>query len=126
MGAGQSDLYQGTYGDNADNIPDVLKGRIKMPRNDSQLKHIFRDEEGHLIDTSENRKILSDLANDSKYYIGKDKWGNDWHIRQNEDGTQDWVEHQNQVISDGGRNVMPKSWDDETGLKYNPLRGQRK
>ena len=57
MGAGQSDLYQGTYGDNADNIPDVLKGRIKMPRNDSQLKHIFRDEEGHLIDTSENRKI---------------------------------------------------------------------
>lgn len=73
-----------------------------------------------------NRKIISDLANDSKYYIGKDKWGNDWHIRQNEDGTQDPVEHQNQVISDGGRNVMPKSWDDETGLKYNPLRGQKK
>ena len=25
MGAGQSDLYKGTYGDNPDNIPDELK-----------------------------------------------------------------------------------------------------
>ena len=25
MGAGQSDLYKGTYGDNPDNIPDFLK-----------------------------------------------------------------------------------------------------
>ncbi len=62
MGAGQSDLYKGTYGDNAGNIPDVLKGRIKMPRNDSQLKHIFREDEGHLPDTPENRKMVSDFA----------------------------------------------------------------
>lgn len=25
MGAGQSDLYKGTYGDNVKNIPDALK-----------------------------------------------------------------------------------------------------
>ena len=64
MGAGQSDLYKGTFGDTAENIPDALKGKIKMPRNDSHLKHIFRDEEGHLPDTPENRKLMSDLAKD--------------------------------------------------------------
>ncbi len=122
MGAGQSDLYEGTYGDNPENIPDALKGHIKMPKDDSQLKHIFREDEGHLPDTPENRKLISDLANDMDYYIGKDKWGNNWHVRQNSDGTQDWVEHQSQVVSDGGRNVIPKEWDENTGLKYNPLR----
>ena len=47
MGAGQSDLYKGTYGDNPDNIPDELKGKINMPSNDAQLKHFMREEEGH-------------------------------------------------------------------------------
>ncbi len=32
-------------------------------------------------DTPENRKMVSDLANDDRYYVGKDKYGNDWHIR---------------------------------------------
>lgn len=123
MGAGQSDLYKGTYGDNPDNIPDSLKGRVKMPQNNSQLMHIFRNESGHLPDTPQNRKMLLNLANDSNYYVGKDKWGNDWHYRINNDGTQDWVEHQNLMISDGGRNMNPIKWDDETGLKYNPLGG---
>ena len=119
MGAGQSDLYKGTFGDTAENIPDVLKGRIKMPRNDSQLKHIFRDDEGHLPDTPENRKMISDLANDVKYYVGKDCYGNDWHIRNNGDGTQDWVRHQNMVINEGGKNSSPITWDPETGLYKN-------
>ena len=73
------------------NIPDALKGKIKMPRNDSKLKHIFRDEEGHLPDTPENRKMILDLANDVQYYVGKDRYGNDWNIRNNEDGTQDCI-----------------------------------
>ena len=119
MGAGQSDLYKGTYGDNAENIPDALKGRIKMPRNNSQLKHIFREDEGHLPDTPENRKLISDLANDCHYYVGKDKYGNDWHVRLNEDGTQDWVRHQNMVINEGGRNIEPKPWNPKTGLYKN-------
>ena len=55
MGAGQSDLYKGTYGDNPDNIPDEFKGSIKLPENDSQIKHIFEEREGHLPDTPENR-----------------------------------------------------------------------
>lgn len=45
MGAGQSDLYRGTYGDDIQNIPDVLKGNNKLPKDDSQLKHIFEKQE---------------------------------------------------------------------------------
>ncbi len=101
MGAGQSDLYKGTYGDNESNIPDFLKGTIKLPSNDSQLKHIFEDREGHLPDTPENRKLLQNLANDSSKYKGKDKYGNDWNVRMNADGTQDWVRSQNLIINEG-------------------------
>ena len=119
MGAGQSDLYKGTYGDNLDNIPDELKGKVKMPPNDAQLKHFMRDGEGHLPDTPENRKLLADLANDKKYHMGKDKYGNEWHVRKNNDGTQDWVRHRNQVINEGGRNKVERSWNSETGLFKN-------
>lgn len=124
MGTGQSDLYKGTYGDNPDNIPDELKDKVVLPNDDSVLKHIFRSKEGHIEDTPANRKMLIDLANDKYYHIGKDKWGNDWHARTNDDGTQDWVEHRNQRISDGGTNLSPKNWDDTTGLNYNPLRNK--
>ena len=123
MGAGQSDLYKGTYGDNPDSIPDELKDRVKLPKNDSQLKHIFRDEEGHLKDTPENRKILLDLANDTKYHAGKDKWGCDWNVRLNENGTQDYTRTYKNVISDGGQNEQPLPWNEQTGLNRNPLKG---
>ena len=116
MGAGQSDLYEGTYGDDSENIPDALKGRIKMHPNDSQTMHFMGDREGHLPDTPENRKLLEDLANDMNYYRGKDKYGNNWHVRMNEDGSQDWVRHQNMLINEGGRNNNPRPWNDETGL----------
>lgn len=119
MGAGQSDLYVGTYGDNAENIPDELKGKVNFPKNDSQYKHFMRDEDGHLPDTPENRKLLTDLANDTAYHMGKDKYGNDWHVRNNEDGTQDWVRSQNQTINEGGRNASQISWNEETGLYRN-------
>ena len=119
MGAGQSDLYKGTYGDDPDNIPDALKGQNRLPAGDAQLKHIFGERPGHLPDSVENRKILIDLANDMSAYRGKDKYGNDWHIRINEDGTQDWARCQNQIINEGGRNLKPLPWNSETGLYRN-------
>lgn len=91
MGAGQSDLYKGTYGDDPDNIPDELKGKIRLPKGDSQLMHIFRKARGHLEDSPENRRLLVELANDEKYHAGKDSRGNDWHYKNLEDGTQLWA-----------------------------------
>ena len=126
MGAGQSDLYKGTYGDNPGNIPDELKDKVKLPKNESQLKHIFRNEEGHLKDTQENRKMLLDLANADKYHIGKDMYGNEWHIRINEDGSQDYTREMHQIINEGGKNRIPRPWDEMTGLNRNPAREERK
>ena len=126
MGAGQSDLYKGTYGDKAENIPDELKGKVRLPENDAQLKHIFRKAEGHLEDTPENRKLLEDLANNEDYHRGIDSRGNDWNIRMNDDGTQDWVRSMNQKINEGGRNSKPRPWNPETGLYRNIVRRRKK
>lgn len=119
MGAGQSDLYKGTYGDNAKNIPEELQTKIKLPANDAQLKHILRKAEGHLPDTPENRRLLEELANDVGAHAGKDIHGNDWNIRDLEDGSQMWVTSKNGVIQNGGLNKPPKSWDEFTGLSQN-------
>lgn len=119
MGAGQSDLYKGTYGDNAKNIPEELQTKIKLPVNDAQLKHILRNAEGHLPDTPENRRLLEELANDVKSHAGKDIRGNDWNIRDLEDGSQLWVTSKNGVIQNGGLNKPPKPWDEFTGLSQN-------
>ena len=126
MGAGQSDLYKGTYGDNPDNIPDELKGKVKLPENDAQLKHIFRDEEGHLTDTPENRKLITELANDERAHIGKDSRGLDWNVRLNDDGSQLWVSSKNGAIQNGGINNPPHQWDAETGLSRNLFKGRKK
>lgn len=126
MGAGQSDLYKGTYGDNPDNIPDELKDKIKLPKDDAQLKHIFRNEEGHIPDTAENRKKLLELANNRSAHVGKDCRGNDWHIMINEDGSQTWVVSRNGVIQNGGINNPPHPWDEMTGLSRNTFRGRKK
>lgn len=125
MGAGQSDLYKGTYGDKKENIPEELQGRVKLPEGDAQLKHIFGDREGHLPDTPENRKLIEDLANDVDCHIGKDARGNDWNIRLYEDGTQDWVRSMNNTINEGGRNTTPRQWNPETGLYNNVIKRRR-
>lgn len=54
-----------------------------------------------------------------EYHVGNDKWGNDWNVRLNDDGTQDWVRSMSQVINEGGRNQNPKPWNSETGLYQN-------
>lgn len=126
MGAGQSDLYKGTYGDDPENIPDELKNKIQLPREDSQLKHIFRDDDGHLPDTPENRNLLLQLANDKSAHAGKDSRGLDWHICLNEDGSQTWVSSINGVIQNGGINNPPRIWDERTGLSRNLFKGRKK
>ena len=94
---------------------------VSLPKNDSQLKHIFGNRPGHLPDTPEKRRMLENLARDTSKYMGTDKYGNSWNVSMNDDGTQTWVRYQNGVINDGGFNKIPKPWDDETGLNKNPF-----
>ena len=71
-------------------------------------------------------KLLVDLANDNRYHMGVDRFGNDWNVRLNNDGTQDWTRSMNQVINEGGRNLTPINWNDETGLFRNLKDGLRR
>jgi len=95
----------------------------KLPDNDSQLKHIFGDREGHLPDTPENRKLVIDLANDKSKYYGKDQWGNSWNIEIDANGNQNWVRYRNDIINNAGQNKSNaiRDWDPLTGLNNNPF-----
>lgn len=97
-------------------------GGNSLPTNDSQLDHIFGDRPGHLPDTPENRQLLVDVANGDDNYLGADKYGNDWHARQEPDGSQTWTTSRGGAIQNGGRNNPPRGWDDDTGLNNNPFK----
>lgn len=89
----------------------------KLPDSDSKLKHIFRDAEGHLPDTSENRRLLQETTKNPQNYLGKDKYGNDWYAATRKDGSQVWVQSRNGEIWDGGLNKQAREWNVQTGLK---------
>ena len=95
---------------------DVIKTN-RIPDNDSTIGHIFRDAEGHIPDTPENRALLENVANNVDNFRGKDKYGNEWYTMDLEDGSQVWVEVRNGNIFEGGINKAPKPWDPDTGLK---------
>ncbi len=115
MGAGNSGLYNNTKGN-----------KVSLPDKSSQLKHIFGNRPGHLPDTPSNRKLLTDTANNPKYYKGTDKYGNKWHIKTDNDGRQVWTRSQNGKINEGGRNSTPRPWDKDTGLNNNPTPRKKK
>ena len=99
---------------------------VSLPKNKSQLDHIFGDRPGHLPDTPGNRRRLTNLANNKDAFIGKDKYGNYWHVKTDRDGSQLWVRHQGGIINEGGRNLTPRPWDPDTGLNDNPFKGRKK
>lgn len=98
MGGGAGGHFKGTIG-----------SRNKLPSNNSVLKHIFRDKQGHMNDTEKNRYLLESTANNKENYLGKDKYGNEWYAKILENGKQVWVEVRNGKIIDGGLNNTPKS-----------------
>ncbi len=109
----------GSCDDTAKVLEDVSDIKITFPQGDAQLKHIFRDEEGHLPDTPANRQKILDVTSNLDNYLGKDARGNDWYAVISEDGTQTWVRVRNGVIDNAGVNDVPRTWDSETGLYHN-------
>ena len=89
----------------------------RIPDNDSTTGHIFRDAEGHIPDTPDNRALLEGVANDPANLRGTDKYGNDWYVKDLDSGGQVWVETRNGNIFEGGVNDTPKPWNPGTGLK---------
>ena len=102
-----------------DNSGGDTEVKITFPQEDAQLKHIFRDAEGHIADTSANRQKILDVTSNLDNYLGKDARGNDWYAIISEDGTQIWVRVRNCVIDNAGVNDVPRTWDSVTGLYNN-------
>lgn len=103
-------------------LTSVVNGAIiKLPEQEAQLAHIFEDREGHIPRTSENMKLLVDLANSWENYRGTDAFGNAWHIKSRDDNSQVWVRSRNGVINEGGINKKPRTWDKDSGLNDNPF-----
>ena len=124
MGAG----FHGGFGNTQGSPKEDNQANPKqhLPKDESRLKHIFRDKPGHLKDTPENRKLLVRLANNKNKYVGKDKYGNSWNIETTNSGAQNWVRYQNGIINEGGQNKTPRNWDNETGLNNNPVKRRKK
>ena len=124
MGAGFHGGFGKTQGSKKED--NQANQKQHLPKDESQLKHIFKDKPGHLKDTPENRKLLVNLANKKSKYVGKDKYGNSWNIETTDSGAQNWVRYQNGTINEGGQNQTPRKWDNETGLNNNPVKRRKK
>jgi len=80
---------------------------VRFPSNGSQVKHILRNDRGHLIDTPENRKLLLDTAKEYANWIGNDEFGNMWYAKSISKDRQVWVEVRKGIIQNGGINKPP-------------------
>ena len=114
---GRTGGYGGGNGiSGANTSTNATRNSAQFPSNESQLKHIFRNAKGHIPDTPPNRQLLLDTTS-PEYYLGNDKYNNSWYARTLNNGSQVWVETRNNVIWDGGINMMPRPWNQTTGLK---------
>jgi hypothetical protein len=93
---------------------------IRFPKNPGQLRHIFAEREGHVLDTFENRKLILDTVSDRNNYRGNDQWGIENYSKLLSDGRQIWARVRSGIIDDAGINVSKRPWDNDTGFKKNP------
>ena len=94
----------------------------KLSTNENQIKHMFRNSEGHFLhNTIENRAIIEKAAGNTNNFLGVDKFGNSWYAEILSNGAQAWAEVRGGIITEGGLNQIPKVFDPMTGLKSNVL-----
>lgn len=85
-------------------------------KNRNIMMHIFRNKEGHMLDTLENRELLRSLVRDAKNYLGTDVRSNVWYGKILQNGKQLWAGARNNIIRDGGLNETPRVFNARTGL----------
>lgn len=79
---------------------------------EKNINHIFRDAPGHFKNnTKVNREMLIETASNSKNFLGKDRFGNEWHSQIIKDGRQVWTSSRNGKIRNGGVNESPRNFD---------------
>lgn len=88
-----------------------------FPTSESEPRHIFREAEGHVQDTAENRRLLLDVANDEAVRLESDQYGNVWSAKTLPNGRQAWTQARGEKIVNAGINVVQRDFNLLTGLK---------
>ena len=92
---------------------DLSKVNVKFTDNS---KHMFREDEGHRLDSPEFRAEIMMTVKNVKNYHGSDVNNNDWYSEMLFDGTQRWVSVYQGIIKNCGINNIPKTYNPITGL----------
>lgn len=92
---------------------DLSKVNVKFTDNS---KHMFREDEGHRLDSPEFRAEIMMTLKNVKNYHGSDVNNNDWYSEMLFDGTQRWVSVYQGIIKNCGINNIPKTYNPITGL----------
>ena len=90
---------------------------VSFPTNESELGHIFREAEGHVPDSPQNRELLLAVANDESARLQSDQYGNAWAVKLLADGRQIWVQIRSEKIVNAGINAVAREFNPQTGLK---------
>jgi hypothetical protein len=90
-------------------ITNLSSGKVEFFGNN--LKHIFRNDLGHLPDTPANRQLLAETASNPQNYLGKNKFVNKWYAKNLDNGSQSWTQILDGQIQNGGLNQMPRNFD---------------
>ena len=98
-------------------LPFKLNAQLfgKMPKQRAQIKHIMADRQGHLPNSSKNRKTLEKISRDSKNYIEK-KHGNTVYSKII-NGNEYWVHVRRGIIQNGGSNGKNYRYHTSEGRK---------
>ena len=90
-------------------LPKLAKQSLnKLSTEKSVINHIFSEKPLKLADTPENRKIIENLVNNSKYYLGKDIHGKEWYAKTLRSGKQIYSYVRDGIIKGAGRNDTVK------------------
>jgi len=91
---------------------------------EKNARHIFREQPGHLADTPTNRQLLEETASNPTYFLGTDKYGNDWYAKTLSNGTQVWTQVRKGQIRNCGLNNSPRQFHPQTGFSSPTKPGQ--
>jgi len=82
------------------------ENNVIFPLQVAQIKHMLRDDEGHIPDTVENRTMIINTARNEKNYVGM-RDGNKWYARNIDNERQCWVIVRDGIIQNCGVNITP-------------------
>ena len=83
----------------------------KMPKTKAQIEHILADRPGHLKNKITSSLILERISSDEKNFVGIDSYGNKRYVKMI-GKRQYWVSTRNDIIQNGGVNIVPRNRDE--------------